>query len=205
MRRSFSPLIDRLIDNLRFLPGVGPKSAQRIAFYLLERHRENALTLANTLQEAMRTIKHCIQCRNFTETDICKLCANPQRDTGILCIVESPLDVLAIEQTAQYKGCYFVLHGHLSPLDGIGPKELGLSGLVERISQLETLPHEIIIATNPTVEGEVTAHHISRLLHSFKIKISRIAHGVPMGSEIEYAGETTLAHALEKRTLVVQE
>jgi recombination protein RecR len=198
MQRSFSPLIDKLIESLRFLPGIGPKSAQRIAFYLLERQRENALKLAENLQEAMLNIRHCTLCRNFSETDICKLCDHPGRLTTQLCIVETPLDVLAIEQTGQYKGYYFVLQGHLSPLDGIGPQELGLNKLVERIENQP--PKEIIIATNPTVEGEVTAHHIAKLLKPFQLTITRIAHGVPMGSEIEYAGETTLAHSFNKRT-----
>jgi len=200
MRRTFSPLIDKLIESLRFLPGIGPKSAQRIAFYLLERQRDNALKLAEHLHEAMINIKHCKLCRNFCETEICTLCNHPGRLTTQLCIVETPLDVLAIEQTGQYKGYYFVLQGHLSPLDGIGPQELGLHQLIERIDS--TSPKEVIIATNPTVEGEVTAHHIAKLLKPFQLTISRIAHGVPMGSEIEYVGETTLAHSIDKRTLI---
>jgi recombination protein RecR len=195
----FSPIINRLIENLRCLPGIGPKSAQRIAFYLLERNRDGGLRLAEALQDSMQNIKHCQQCRNFSETDLCTLCTNLHRDQHLLCIVETPLDVLAIEQTANFRGYYFILQGHLSPLDGIGPKELGLNELIERVKNHPI--KEVILATNPTVEGEVTAHHIAKLLQPFNITISRIAHGVPMGGEIEYIDGNTLARAISGRGL----
>jgi recombination protein RecR len=194
----FSPLIDRLIESLRCLPGIGPKSAQRIAFHLLERNRDGGLRLAEALQESMRNIKHCKRCRNFSESEHCTLCANLHRDQHLLCIVETPLDVIAIEQTANYRGYYFVLQGHLSPLDGIGPKELGLPQLIEHIKNQSQIK-EIILATNSTVEGEVTAHHIAQLIKPLNITTSRIAHGVPMGGELEYTDANTLTLALSRR------
>jgi recombination protein RecR len=195
--------ISNLIEDLQALPGIGPKSAQRIAFHLLERNRSGGLKLSKSLQDAMLSVKHCMHCRNFAESDICTLCSNPGRDARLLCIVETPLDVIVIEQTAHYRGYYFVLQGHLSPLDGIGPKELGLHALVDRIKAKP--PQEVILATNPTVEGEVTAHHIAKLLQPFGLTTTRIAHGVPMGSDLEYIDGNTLSHALAKRTpLIVQ-
>lgn len=196
-------LLNNLIEDLCTLPGIGPKSAQRIAFHLLERNRAGGLRLSKSLQEAMTAIKHCKQCRNFSEHELCTLCSNPARDSRLLCIVETPLDVTVIEQTAHYRGYYFVLQGHLSPLDGIGPKELGLHELVEQIKL--NPPQEVILATNPTVEGEVTAHHIAKLLQPFRINITRIAHGVPMGSDLEYIDGNTLSHALAKRMPVILE
>lgn len=194
---TFSPHIDQLVESLRCLPGIGPKSAQRIAFHLLERNRQGGLRLAESLQQAMITIKHCDSCRTFSETELCQLCSNTSRDHSLLCIVETPSDVLAIEQTAGYKGYYFVLQGHLSPLDGIGPNELGIDQLVKRVSASEI--KEIILATNSTVEGEVTAHHIAKLFQHLPIKITRIAHGVPMGGELEFVDGTTLMRAITKR------
>lgn len=196
-------LLNNLIEDLQALPGIGPKSAQRIAFHLLERNRNGGFKLSKSLQEAMHSIKHCTRCRNFAESALCALCSNPSRDTRLLCIVETPLDVMVIEQTAHYRGYYFVLQGHLSPLDGIGPKELGLHELIEHISAKP--PQEVILATNPTVEGEVTAHHIAKLLQPFNLTITRIAHGVPMGSDLEYIDGNTLSHALAKRIPLVVE
>ncbi len=197
---TFSPLIDNLIDALRCLPGVGPKTAQRMVFHLLERARDKGIYLGNTLLKAMEQIRHCQRCRTFCEEPICRLCQSPQRDASLLCIVESPADVLAMEYTASFRGFYFVLMGHLSPLDGIGPGELGLDLLLQR---LQTEPfHEVILATNPTVEGEATAHYIADLLQGKNLKVSRIAHGVPIGGELEYIDSTTLSRAIESRELL---
>lgn len=192
-----SPLIRQLIDALRVLPGVGPKSAQRMAFHLLERNRDGALGLADALRVAMESIRHCQSCRTFSETEICPTCASSRRDRGLLCVVESPADILAIEQTGGYSGLYFVLLGHLSPLDGIGPRELGLDALEERLKSGEI--RELILATNPTVEGEATAHFIADLARDHASAISRIAHGVPLGGELEFVDGGTLAHAFSGR------
>ncbi len=190
-------LLEQLINALRCLPGVGPKSAQRMAFYLLERGRNSGRNLARTLEKAMTQIGHCNHCRTFCETEVCALCGNPKRDQHLLCIVETPADVLAIEQTGGYKGLYFVLRGHLSPIDGIGPEELGIGELLQRLT---TLPlQEVILATNPTVEGEATAHYLATLIKQRGIAISRIAHGVPIGGELEYVDGGTLARALTGR------
>jgi recombination protein RecR len=193
----FSPLLEQLIETLRCLPGVGPKTAQRMALQLLTRGRENGKRLAKTLTDAMEQINHCRLCRIFSETEFCEICASTQRDTSLLCIVENPIDVSAIEQTSSFRGKYFVLLGHLSPLDGIGPEEIGISKLRGLFEQGEI--KEIILATNPTVEGEATAHYISEFAKPFRIKVTRIAHGVPIGSEIEYIDSSTLAHALAGR------
>ena len=193
----FSPLIHRLIEDLRCLPGVGPKSAQRMAFQLLEHDRESARKLAKTLIEAMEHIGHCQRCRTLTESEICSICANPKRDQGLLCIVESPVDIHAIEQATDYTGLYFVLMGHLSPLDGIGPEQLGLSDLEQRLGQGQI--QEVILATNPTVEGEATAHYISEMVRAHGIRTTRIAHGVPLGGELEYVDNGTLSHAFSGR------
>ncbi|MFT4937606.1 MAG: recombination protein RecR [Paraglaciecola sp.] len=197
----FSPLISELIDAFKILPGVGPKSAQRMAFQLLERNRPGALKLSSVLHNAMEHIKHCEQCRTFTESTLCEICANPKRaDSGTLCIVESPQDVLSIEQTLEFKGRYFVLMGHLSPIDGIGPGELGLDKLAEQLSSEKYT--EVVLATNPTVEGEATAHYIAEMCKSRDIKASRIAHGVPVGGELEYIDGNTLTYAFNgRRTL----
>lgn len=190
----FSPLIDDLISNLKCLPGVGAKSAQRMAFQLLERNREAALKLSKSLHDAMEHVRHCTQCRNFTEASICDICSNPLRaENGILSIVESPQDVLAIEQSSEFKGRYFVLMGHLSPIDGVGPDEIGIPELTELLKQGKI--QEVILATNFTVEGEATAHYISDICKSLDIKASRIARGVPMGGELEYIDGSTLSHA----------
>jgi recombination protein RecR len=193
----FSPLINRLIEDLRCLPGVGPKSAQRMAFHLLEHDREGAQRLARSLEEAVSRIGHCQQCRTLSETDICPLCSNASRDRSLLCIVESPADVRAIEQATGYRGLYFVLMGHLSPLDGIGPAQLGLDLLEKRLDGGQI--QEVILATNPTVEGEATAHYISEMVSARGIATSRIAHGVPLGGELEYVDGGTLSHAFSGR------
>jgi recombination protein RecR len=193
----FSPLINRLIEDLRCLPGVGPKSAQRMAFHLLERDREGAQKLARSLLEAAERVGHCSQCRTLSETDICPLCANTTRENHLLCVVESPADVRAIEQATQYRGRYFVLMGHLSPLDGIGPAEIGLDLLDTRLA--DGTVSEIILATNPTVEGEATAHYISEMARVHGVISSRIAHGVPLGGELEYVDGGTLSHAFSGR------
>lgn len=197
----FSPLIDQLIEALRCLPGVGPKSAQRMAFYLLERNRHQALQLAKSLEQAVDKIQHCKQCRNLSETDLCQICNNPRRDASLLCVVETPADVLAVEQTGSFRGLYFVLMGHLSPIDGIGPNEIGIDDLQQLLRNSDF--QEIILATNPTVEGEATAHFIADIAKSLKIKASRIAHGVPLGSELEFVDGGTLARALSGREQLV--
>jgi recombination protein RecR len=194
---AFSPLIDQLIEALRCLPGVGPKTAQRMAFYLLDRNRENGKHLAKTVAQAMQQIGYCESCRTFSETKTCKICSNPNRDPSLLCVVETPADVIAIEQTVTYRGYYFVLMGHLSPLDGIGPNELGLNQLQKKLNAADV--REIIIATNHTVEGEATAHYISEMAKPLKLQISRIAHGVPLGGELEFVDSRTLAGALANR------
>lgn len=193
----FSPLVSELMDALRVLPGVGPKSAQRMALHLLERNREGALKLSAVLEKAMRDIRHCQQCRTLTEAELCGICAGSSRDRSLLCVVENPIDVLAVEQSGSYRGLYFVLMGHLSPLDGIGPNELGIPLLLERVAQGEI--KELIVATNPTVEGEATSHYIREALRDRPIVVSRIAHGVPMGGELEFVDGNTLARALAGR------
>lgn len=194
---TFSPLLQQLIAAFQCLPGVGPKSAQRMVFYLLERARPQAQHLANTITQSMSQINHCNECNNFSEMPICLLCQNPKRDKTLLCIVESPADVLAIEQTAFFSGNYFVLMGRLSPLDGIGPHDLPLNQLKEI---LKTRPlSEVILATNSTVEGEATAHYLAELIKSFNISVSRIAHGVPVGGELEFIDRGTLVRALASR------
>ncbi len=194
---AFSPLINRLIEDLRCLPSVGPKSAQRMAFHLLERDREGAKRLAASLNEAAEHVGHCQQCRTLSETDICSLCASANRDRSLLCVVESPADVRAIEQATHYQGRYFVLMGHLSPLDGIGPADIGLEQLDKRLNEGNIT--EVILATNPTVEGEATAHYISEMVKNYDISSSRIAHGVPIGGELEYVDSGTLSHAFSGR------
>lgn len=195
---SFSPLINQLITAMRRLPGVGPKSAQRMAFHLLERDRDGGSAMATALQQAMSQVGHCQRCRTFCEMDICGICANKRRDTTLLCIVESPADLIAIEQAGSFNGLYFVLMGHLSPLDGIGPEKLGIEQLKQRLQ--EEVLKEVILATNPTVEGETTAYYIAKIVAQHHIRASRIAHGVPLGSEIEYIDGGTLADALSGRS-----
>ncbi len=197
---SYSPLLVRLIDALRCMPGVGQKSAQRIAFQLLERDREGATNLSSALADAATGIGHCSRCRMFTEHELCTICATSGRDESQLCVVESPADVMAIEDATGFRGLYFVLMGHLSPLDGIGPEELGLSVLEARFA--EGVATEIIIATNPTVEGDATAHYLSDMAARHKIQASRIAHGVPLGGELEYVDGGTLSHAFYGRRVI---
>jgi len=193
--------IENLISALQVLPGVGPKSAQRMALYLLLREREAGAVLAEAMQTAMVNVRSCTVCRNLTEQERCGLCRDERRDASQLCIVESPADILAIEQAGGFRGYYFVLNGRLSPLDGMGPEQLGIDQLLERIATLE--PKELIIATNPTVEGEATAHYLAQLVQGKVPLVSRIAHGVPLGGELEYTDGGTLAHALQGRRSVV--
>lgn len=192
-----SPLLRELVESLRCMPGVGPRSAQRIAFHLLERDREGALRLAGCLQRAMQEIGRCRQCRTFTESDVCEICANDRREQSLLCVVETPADIAAVEGATDYSGLYFVLMGHLSPLDGIGPAELGLDRLEERFADGRV--NEVILATNPTVEGEATAHYIRERAGAFGLRVTRIAHGVPLGGELEYVDGGTLSHAFAGR------
>ncbi|MCW8926953.1 MAG: recombination mediator RecR [Xanthomonadales bacterium] len=197
---SSEPLLSQLIESLRCLPGVGPKTAQRMALHLLERNREGGLQLSAVLVEAMQKIGRCKQCRDLTELELCSICANPGRDQTLLCVVESPVDVLAIEQATAFRGRYFVLLGRLSPLDGIGPAELGLDQLAKRLEA--NPPEEMIIATNPTVEGEATSYYLQRMAGKHGIRVTRISHGVPLGGELEYTDQSTLAHAFGSRQLV---
>ena len=197
---SYSPLLIRLIDALRCMPGIGQKSAQRIAFHLLERDRDGATAMSGAIAEAMNGIGHCSRCRMFTEHDLCSICAATGRDAAQLCVVESPADVMAVEDATGYRGMYFVLMGHLSPLDGIGPDELGLSMLDDRLRD-DTIS-ELIIATNPTVEGDATAHYLADMAARHDISASRIAHGVPLGGELEYVDGGTLSHAFYGRRAV---
>ena len=196
----FSPLIADLIDALRTLPGVGPKSAQRMAMHLLERNRPGAARLAAALQAAVDGVGHCVRCRTLTEHELCAICASPRRDHKRLCVVETPGDALAVEQAGGFNGQYFVLLGRLSPLDGVGPDDLGLDALASRVA--DEAVEEVILATNPTVEGDATAFYISDLLRPTGVAVSRIAHGVPLGGEIEYVDAGTLAHAFNGRKRV---
>ena len=196
----YSPVLARLIESLRVLPGVGPKSAQRMAFHLLERNRDGGRALARALEEAAARIAHCRRCRMLTEGELCEICAAPRRNASMLCVVESPADVVAVEQSGGYAGRYFVLMGRLSPLDGIGPEQLGIAGLEALLDGGEV--REVILATNPTVEGEATAHFIGELVVRRGIRATRIAHGVPVGGELEYVDGGTLAHALAGRQLI---
>ena len=197
---SLSPLINQLIEALRCLPGVGPKSAQRMAFHVLERDRDGARRLAAVLEDAVEKVGHCQRCRTFSETSLCPICANAKRDASLLCVVETPADATAIEQATGFQGLYFVLMGHLSPLDGIGPEDIGLDLLAERFAE-EALK-EVVIATNSTVEGEATAHYIGEQAHAHDVKVTRIAHGVPLGGELEYVDGQTLFHAFSGRRAI---
>lgn len=193
----FSPLIDDLMASLRCLPGVGPKSAQRMALHLLERDRAGAERLAQSLHKAVKGVGRCQRCRTLTEQTHCGICANNRRDNSLLCVVETPGDVLAIEQAGTYQGKYFVLLGHLSPIDGIGPEDIGVDQLINLLQQ-EPIT-EVILATNPTVEGEATAYYISERAKNLNVTVSRIAHGVPLGGELEFIDGGTLAHAFSSR------
>lgn len=190
-------LLNQLVDALKCMPGIGPKSAQRIALYLMERDRPGAERLGRVMLEAVEKIGHCQRCRTLTEQRICRLCADPRRDPTKLCVVETPGDVLALELATEYRGLYFVLLGKLSPLDGIGPEEIGLDLLEMRLKEGEV--QEIILATNPTIEGEVTAQYIHQMATELIIETTRIAHGVPIGGELEYTDSGTLAHAFDGR------
>ena len=194
---SGSRLIGRLIESLRCLPGVGPKSAQRMAFHLLEYNRDGGRQLAEALSMAMEQVGNCSECRTLSEQTVCSLCSNDQRDRSLLCVVETPADVQALEQSTGFQGVYFVLMGHLSPLDGIGPEALGLDLLEARLASGEV--KELILATNPTVEGEATAHFVSEMARAQGVRTTRIAHGVPMGGELEYIDGGTLSHAFAGR------
>lgn len=194
------PALEQLIDSLRCLPGVGPKSAQRMAYYLLQRDRNGASALATALDTALQVVDHCKLCNTFSEQPICPLCAADNRDKNLLCVVEMPTDLLMLENTHAYTGMYFVLMGRLSPLDGVGPKEIHLDKLIKRAQ--DGVVDEVILATNYTVEGEATAHYISELLKTRGIKTSRIARGMPMGGEIEYVDSGTLAQAILERRSV---
>jgi recombination protein RecR len=196
----YGKTIDQLIDALRILPGVGVKSAQRMALQLLEKNREGAFKLAEAVTEAASKVGKCQQCRTLTEHDICNICSGPSRSDSQLCVVESPADLFAIEQAGGYRGKYFVLLGHLSPIDGIGPEQLGIDKLIERLQFNQV--NELILATNLTVEGEATAHFIADKAKSLGIDVSRIAYGVPMGGELEYVDGGTLNLALQSRKTI---
>lgn len=198
---SFSPLIRQLIDALRGLPGVGPKTAQRMALNLLERDRNVARHLAQVLEASMDRVGYCQRCRTLSETEVCNICSDPRRDDSVVCILQSPADVWAVEQAGGFRGRYFVLKGHLSPIDGQGPEEIGIPVLLSSLEGRDVA--EVILATNPTVEGEATAHYIANLLKPRGIKVSRIAHGVPLGGELEFIDGGTLAHALAGRTPIL--
>ena len=196
----YPPSLSRLIEALRCLPGVGPKSAQRMAFHLLERDRDGGREIAGAVAGAMDRLGHCRRCRMVAEGEFCPICPSTGRDRSLLCVVESPADVVAIEQTASYRGLYFVLMGHLSPLDGVGPQEIGIGAFEKLLGEGEV--REVILATNPTVEGEATAHFLAEVAARFGLRASRIAHGVPVGGELEYVDGGTLAHALAGRQAI---
>ena len=185
-----SPLVSRLIDALRCLPGVGPKSAQRMTYHLLEQDREGAVRLAEALQSAAREVGHCRRCRTFTEAELCPVCASERRDRGVVCVVESPADVQALEQATDYQGRYFVLHGHLSPLEGLDVLARQMDGGEVK---------EVILAISPTVEGEATTHYIAEMVRGRGVRVTRIAHGVPLGGELDYVDGNTLSHAFAGR------
>ena len=193
-----SPLLEQLVEAFRVLPGVGQKSAQRMAYHVLERERAGGRRLADALAAAVEKIGHCVRCRDFSEEEVCATCASASRDVHQLCVVETPADRLAIEQATGYRGLYYVLQGRLSPLDGIGPGELGLDRLGARLAEGEV--SELIIATNPTVEGEATAHYLGQLARQHGVRPSRLAHGVPLGGELEYVDRGTLSHAFGTRS-----
>lgn len=195
-----SPLINELIDAFKQLPTIGPKSAQRLAFYVLQRNPEGGRQLAQALNNAIEKVGQCRLCRNLTENDVCGICASPSRNRAELCIVESPTDIVAIEQSGIFKGLYFVLMGHLSPIDGIGPEALGLPELEARLAEGEV--SELILATNPTVEGEATAHYIQQMAKKQNIDVSRLAQGIPLGGELEYIDSGTLSQAFAGRKRV---
>lgn len=189
--------LDRLLEALRVLPGVGPRSAQRMAYHLLQHDRGGAEQLSKALAEALVRVRHCALCNNYTEDEVCALCRSPRRDRSMLCVVETPADLSMVEQTAVYSGMYFVLMGRLSPLDGVGPRDIGLERLLARATEGEVV--EVVLATNFTNEGEATAHYIAEMLRARSIRVSRIARGVPLGGELEYVDAGTLSQALLDR------
>ena len=192
--------LESLIEALRCLPGIGPKSAQRLAYYLMQRDRPGAQQLADALQLALGALRHCQRCNTFTEAEICERCLSSKRDASLLCVVETPVDMNMMEQTHAYSGLYYVLMGRVSPLDGIGPRELQLEQLLARAG--DGVVQEVILATNFTNEGEVTAHYLTEMLKSRSIRVSRIARGVPVGGELEYVDAGTLAQAVRERRSV---
>jgi len=189
--------IARLINQLERLPGIGPRTAQRLAFYLLKRPKEDVLALARAIVEAKEKIGYCSVCYNLSDTDPCAICRDESRDSTLLCVVEDPRDVVAIEKTREYRGHYHVLHGVISPMEGIGPDDLKIKGLLQRLASGSF--KEVILATNPDVEGEATAMYLARLLKPLGVKITRIAHGLPVGGELEFVDEVTLSRAVEGR------
>lgn len=193
----FSQSVTRLIEELSKLPGIGNKTAQRLAFYMLTMPMENNEALAKAIVHARRSVKYCNVCCNLTDTEECSICGNPKRNRGLICVVQDPRDVAAMEKTREFKGVYHVLHGAISPMEGIGPDEIRIKELLKRVAEEQI--EEVILATNPNVEGEATAMYISRLLKPFGIKVTRIAHGIPVGGDLEYADEVTLIRAMEGR------
>jgi len=192
--------IENLVDRFKKMPGIGPKSAQRIVYYILEHNKESGLLLSDSLKEAVDSVRHCEMCNTLTEDVICPICSNSKRNNSILCIVETPSDLNAIEQVQVFDGLYFVLGGHLSPIDGIGPKDIGLDKLSDRLNSGQIA--EVIIATNPTIEGEATAHYISNIISVENVKYSRIARGIPVGGELEYIDGNTISRAFAGRILL---
>lgn len=192
--------LSRLVDALRCLPGVGPKSAQRMVFHLLQHQRQRGLHLATCMEQAMNNIRHCQQCNNYTEQDLCQLCQNPARDSTVLCIVETPADISAIEQSNAFQGRYFVLMGKISPLDGLGPEDIGLPRLKNLIMQEKI--SEVIIALSPSIEGQTTVHFIHQLLRDEPVHISQLAHGIPSGGELEFLDGNTIGNALRNRAAI---
>jgi len=189
--------LDRLVEALRVLPGVGPRSAQRMAYHLLQHDRPGAEMLAQALTQALASVRRCVKCNNFSEDEVCALCRSLRRDASLLCVVETPADLAMVEQTLSYSGMYFVLMGRLSPLDGVGPRDVGLDRLQARVADGEV--REVILATNFTNEGEATAHYIAEMLRARAVKVSRIARGVPLGGELEYVDAGTISQALLER------
>jgi len=192
--------LSRLVDAFRCLPGVGPKSAQRMVFHLLQYQRQRGLHLASCLEQAMLAIQHCKRCNNYTELDLCKLCQDPSRDLSTICIVENPADVTAIEQSNAFNGSYYVLMGKISPLDGLGPEDIGLPQLRDLIIREEI--KEVILALSPTVEGQTTVHFIHELLRGHPLRISQLAHGIPSGGELEFLDANTISSALRNRAKI---
>jgi recombination protein RecR len=195
--KNYAKPLSRLISELSKLPGIGSKSAQRLAFHILSLRNEEALAIADAITDAKLNMKYCSVCANLTDTDPCMICADPERDKGIICVVESPKDVSAFERVREFRGLYHVLHGAISPMDGIGPEDINLKQLIIRLQQNDV--REVIMATNPNIEGEATAMYAARLIKPAGIKVTRIAHGVPVGGDLEYADEVTLSKAMEGR------